>query len=81
MDLIEDGHQKLKQSSISSIIAMKYFKKLDIFGRKVELNFEGKTVYKSYFGALMTIVSVTMVLLASANAIIGYFDETIPIIS
>ncbi len=40
------------------MLILEYFKAIDIFGYKAELNFESKKNFKTYFGACVTSINI-----------------------
>jgi hypothetical protein len=42
----------------------KIFKKCDVFGSQIKLNFRQKTVHKTYFGAALTIMIAITIIIA-----------------
>jgi hypothetical protein len=67
----------MEKNDISNNFSLKNFKKIlsniDLFGQKIELNYNKETVYKTYYGAIYTIIVVLFLIF---QAIAGYLDLT-----
>jgi hypothetical protein len=62
----------------SSKSKLEFIKALDIFGGKVEINFNKEGTHKTYIGAILSLLYIGSIIAASFYSIRGYLDTTSP---
>lgn len=56
---------------------MKFFKQFDLYGRRIELTYQKSSRFKTYFGAIATIVFATLMTCVTLDAILREEEELV----